>query len=149
MVMGIDVVDHIILADQRYCSLLEVGAIRQRSSACATLLIRLRIVNALYFDCFSGASGDMILGALIDAGVKLEDVRAGARQPGDRADTVWTERGHAAAFARRSSASGARRIRCTDDARARHHDHAHARPQARARDDATRCRIARWPRSSV
>ena len=31
MVMGIDVVDHIILGDQRYCSLLEVGAIPQRS----------------------------------------------------------------------------------------------------------------------
>jgi len=28
--MGIDVVDHIILGDQRYCSLLEVGAIPQR-----------------------------------------------------------------------------------------------------------------------
>jgi len=29
-VMGIDVVDHIILGDQRYCSLLEVGAIPRR-----------------------------------------------------------------------------------------------------------------------
>ena len=28
-----------------------------------------------YFDCFSGASGDMILGALIDAGVRLEVLR--------------------------------------------------------------------------
>ena len=28
-----------------------------------------------YFDCFSGISGDMVLGALIDAGVKLEDLR--------------------------------------------------------------------------
>ena len=25
-----------------------------------------------YFDCFSGASGDMILGALLDAGLDLE-----------------------------------------------------------------------------
>jgi DNA repair protein RadC len=30
LVMGIDVVDHIILGDQRYCSLLEVGAIPRR-----------------------------------------------------------------------------------------------------------------------
>ena len=30
----------------------------------------------LYFDCFSGASGDMILGALIDAGLPLDDLRA-------------------------------------------------------------------------
>jgi uncharacterized protein (TIGR00299 family) protein len=29
----------------------------------------------LYFDCFSGASGDMILGALLDAGLPLEDLR--------------------------------------------------------------------------
>ena len=31
--------------------------------------------KTLYFDCFSGASGDMILGALLDAGVPLEAVR--------------------------------------------------------------------------
>ena len=29
----------------------------------------------LYFDCFSGASGDMILGALLDAGLSLEELR--------------------------------------------------------------------------
>jgi uncharacterized protein (TIGR00299 family) protein len=34
-------------------------------------------VNVLYFDCFSGAAGDMILGALIDAGAPIDDVRAG------------------------------------------------------------------------
>jgi uncharacterized protein (TIGR00299 family) protein len=32
-------------------------------------------VTVLYFDCFSGASGDMILGALLDAGAPLEGVR--------------------------------------------------------------------------
>ncbi len=30
-----------------------------------------------YFDCFSGCSGDMILGALLDAGLKLEKLREG------------------------------------------------------------------------
>jgi uncharacterized protein (TIGR00299 family) protein len=30
----------------------------------------------LYFDCFAGASGDMILGALIDAGLPLEDLES-------------------------------------------------------------------------
>ena len=29
-----------------------------------------------YFDCFSGASGDMILGALVDAGVEFEALSA-------------------------------------------------------------------------
>ena len=32
-------------------------------------------MTILYFDCFSGASGDMILGALIDAGAPASDVR--------------------------------------------------------------------------
>ena len=29
----------------------------------------------LYFDCFSGASGDMVLGALLDAGLPLDELR--------------------------------------------------------------------------
>jgi uncharacterized protein (TIGR00299 family) protein len=33
--------------------------------------------SALYIDCFSGASGDMLLGALLDAGVSLDDLRSG------------------------------------------------------------------------
>jgi uncharacterized protein (TIGR00299 family) protein len=32
-------------------------------------------VKTLYFDCFSGAAGDMILGALIDAGLPVQDLR--------------------------------------------------------------------------
>jgi hypothetical protein len=32
--------------------------------------------KVLYFDCFSGASGDMVLGALIDLGVPLDGLRA-------------------------------------------------------------------------
>lgn len=32
-------------------------------------------MTVLYFDCFSGASGDMVLGALIDAGAPLETIR--------------------------------------------------------------------------
>jgi hypothetical protein len=33
-------------------------------------------MNIAYFDCFAGASGDMILGALLDAGLSLETLRA-------------------------------------------------------------------------
>src|SRR5688572_23042102 len=50
---------------------------------------RLRI---LYFDCFSGAAGDMILGALIDAGVPLDDVRRALGGLAIAPDVVWTER---------------------------------------------------------
>jgi uncharacterized protein (TIGR00299 family) protein len=34
------------------------------------------VAHTLYFDCFSGASGDMILGALLDLGLPLDDLRA-------------------------------------------------------------------------
>jgi hypothetical protein len=33
-------------------------------------------MNAIYFDCFSGISGDMALGALLDAGLELDALRA-------------------------------------------------------------------------
>jgi uncharacterized protein (TIGR00299 family) protein len=32
-------------------------------------------VKTLYFDCFSGAAGDMILGALLDAGLPLDELK--------------------------------------------------------------------------
>jgi uncharacterized protein (TIGR00299 family) protein len=34
------------------------------------------VARIAYFDCFSGASGDMILGALLDAGLAIEALRA-------------------------------------------------------------------------
>jgi uncharacterized protein (TIGR00299 family) protein len=34
------------------------------------------VPRVLYFDCFSGISGDMVLGAFLDAGLPLEDLRA-------------------------------------------------------------------------
>jgi uncharacterized protein (TIGR00299 family) protein len=35
------------------------------------------MTRALYFDCFSGCSGDMILGALLDSGFELDALRKG------------------------------------------------------------------------
>jgi len=49
-------------------------------------------VRILYFDCFSGASGDMLLGALIDAGVSIDDVRGALGSLTIAPDDVWTER---------------------------------------------------------
>ena len=34
------------------------------------------MAKTLYFDCFSGASGDMVLGGLLDLGLPLDDLRA-------------------------------------------------------------------------
>ena len=49
-------------------------------------------LTTLYFDCASGAAGDMILGALIDAGVPLEEVRAALGTLAIAPDVVWTQR---------------------------------------------------------
>jgi len=51
-------------------------------------------MKLVYFDCFSGISGDMTLGALVDAGCAVEHLRAGLRGlqvPGWelRAEKVW------------------------------------------------------------
>ena len=48
-------------------------------------------MRILYFDCFAGASGDMVLGALIDAGVPLADVRRALGSLAIAPDAVWTE----------------------------------------------------------
>jgi hypothetical protein len=49
-------------------------------------------LTILYFDCFSGASGDMILGALLDAGLPLDDLRGALGTLAVDRDAVWTER---------------------------------------------------------
>ena len=34
------------------------------------------MAKTLYFDCFSGVSGDMVVGGLLDLGLPLDDLRA-------------------------------------------------------------------------
>ena len=48
-------------------------------------------MTVLYFDCFSGASGDMVLGALIDAGVPLAEIRRALGSLAIDPEAVWTE----------------------------------------------------------
>jgi len=75
-------------------------------------------VKVLYFDCFSGASGDMIVGALIDAGVPLEEIRAALGSLSIDRDAVWTERVDRAGI-------GATKfqVRGEDGGHAHHHAH--------------------------
>ena len=49
-------------------------------------------MKVLYFDCFSGAAGDMVLGSLIDAGVPLEEVRRALGSLAIEPEMVWTDR---------------------------------------------------------
>jgi len=49
-------------------------------------------MKTLYFDCFAGAAGDMILGALIDAGVPFDEVQRALGSLAVEGCTVSTER---------------------------------------------------------
>jgi uncharacterized protein (TIGR00299 family) protein len=51
-----------------------------------------------YFDCFSGVSGDMILGALVDAGLALERLQAGVAALGVPGISLSAERVRRGAF---------------------------------------------------
>ena len=49
-------------------------------------------MKVLYFDCFSGASGDMVVGALIDAGVPIAEIRRSLGSLSIDQDAVSVER---------------------------------------------------------
>jgi uncharacterized protein (TIGR00299 family) protein len=85
-------------------------------------------LKTLYFDCFSGAAGDMMLGALIDAGVPFDEVRRALGSLAIDADAVWTDRVvRAGVSATKFSVRGERApIDRADDHDRHRHDQGHA-----------------------
>jgi uncharacterized protein (TIGR00299 family) protein len=69
MLIGIALVDHIILATSA------AAASRRWGNCEGPAAGEMTMSRVLYFDCFSGISGDMTLGALIDAGLPVDDLR--------------------------------------------------------------------------
>ena len=93
------------------------------------------MARILYFDCFSGASGDMILGALLDAGLPLERLRAAVGSLALDGVTLEAERVDrsgigATKFRVRGAGDGHRH---NDDGGHHHHDHGHHHHDRRER----------------
>ena len=77
--------------------------------------------KTLYFDCFSGASGDMIVGALLDLGLPLDDLR------GALGSLAVDLGGVSATRVLRAGVSATKfQVHAEDCA----HDHAHSHPHA-------------------
>jgi pyridinium-3,5-bisthiocarboxylic acid mononucleotide nickel chelatase len=90
-------------------------------------------MKILYFDCFNGASGDMILGALLDAGVPLESLREALGSLAIDGYTIAADRVLRAGV----SATKFRVINGEAGAAARphvHHHHAHEVPTGHSHD---------------
>jgi uncharacterized protein (TIGR00299 family) protein len=91
-------------------------------------------VTVLYIDCFSGVAGDMLLGALIDAGVPLAEVRDALGSLAIDAETVWTERVTRAGLAATKFCVRGEDARRAPDAPP--HEHGHGDPHGHAHNHA-------------
>src|SRR5438067_10639307 len=84
--------------------------------------------RVLYFDCFSGASGDMVLGALVDAGLPLEELRAALGSLAIDGASVSTEKVLRAGLSATKFSvheTGEHRTPAHDDDHHHHDDHHH------------------------
>jgi uncharacterized protein (TIGR00299 family) protein len=81
------------------------------------------VVRTVYFDCFSGVSGDMVLGALLDLGLPLDGLRAALGSLTIDAGAIAAERVlRAGVSATRFKAAAAEQ---EEAAHEHHHEHAH------------------------
>ena len=100
------------------------------------------MARVIYFDCFSGAAGDMILGALLDAGVPLDAVRAALGSLGidhdieaARVVRAGVSATHLKVVPRGATAAGEHRhAHAHDHGHAHGHSHAHGREHAPGED---------------
>lgn len=77
------------------------------------------MARVMYFDCFSGAAGDMLLGALLDAGLPLDALRAALGELGIGHDVTPTR------VLRTGISSIHVEVRSTDRNAGPHHHHDH------------------------
>ena len=83
--------------------------------------------RVLYFDCFSGISGDMVIGALLDAGLPLDELKRALGSLAVSGFDISTMR------VLRAGVSATRFVVNEHGHAASHdhdHDHAHAAPHA-------------------
>lgn len=110
-------------------------------------------MKVLYFDCFSGAAGDMILGALIDAGLPFDALQSALGSLGTGGWTISADRvlrtgvmatkfrvhEHPPSLAASETRASARQARRHvddqhGDGHAHPHEHAHGHPHAHGHD---------------
>jgi uncharacterized protein (TIGR00299 family) protein len=83
------------------------------------------LAKTLYFDCFSGASGDMIVGALLDLGLPLDELRAAL-------GSLTVDLGPVSATRVLRAGVSATKFQVHAEEHQHAHDHTHAHPHEHA-----------------
>jgi pyridinium-3,5-bisthiocarboxylic acid mononucleotide nickel chelatase len=92
------------------------------------------MARVLYFDCFSGAAGDMILAALLDAGLPLEALKDALGSLGVDHELVVERVMRAGIAATHVSVRDKRQGHTHSHAHAHSHDHAHGKDHGHSHD---------------